>query len=55
MGLLDGYFDCFRGFVRSLRFSKASFQEDCKNFAVEEFKRFHIEHNQNCFHRWQAI
>lgn len=39
MGLLDGYFDAFKGLFPAI--SKASFQEDYKNFAVEEFKRFY--------------
>jgi len=40
MGLADGRFDDFKGlFDREI--SKASIQENCKNFAVEEFKRFY--------------
>jgi hypothetical protein len=39
MGLLDGYFDAFKDLFPAI--SKASFHEDYKNFAVEEFKRFY--------------
>ena len=39
MDLLDGRFDDFRTLYPTI--SQASFSEDYKNFAIEEFKRFH--------------
>lgn len=39
MNILDGQFDAFEALFP--RISKASFNEDYKNFAVEEFKRFY--------------
>jgi len=39
MNLLDGRFDAFKALYPSA--SQATFPEDYKNFAIEEFRRFH--------------